>query len=261
MRHGAGLIRAVLGIGIANLLAYRADLVLSGVQIALRLVVQIVTIAIIFNHTSVLNGWTAGQMVVLLGVHATLEGWLELLVLPSLYDLVDAVREGSFDFVLIKPIDAQLLTIIQRFNPAGLSTLASGLLVVVVGVTTVGTSASAVGWFILTLVFSAVILSSFVMLLCTTCFWFVNVTNFIDVFAMSFSEAGKWPLAIYPRWLKWGLTVVLPVGFAVTVPSQAITARADGETIAFAFALVIATVVASRLLWRRAIRSYTSASS
>ena len=42
------------------------------------------------------------------------------IVEPNLGEVVDAVRSGSFDFLLLKPIDAQVLASIRRVAPARL---------------------------------------------------------------------------------------------------------------------------------------------
>jgi ABC-2 type transport system permease protein len=76
----------------------------------------------------------------------------------------------------------------------------------------------------------------------------------------SMYEAGRWPVGIYPRWLRLTLTFVVPVAFAVTVPSQAIVGRLDGATLAGAIALAVALLAASRWFWRRGLRQYSGAS-
>jgi ABC-2 type transport system permease protein len=38
-------------------------------------------------------------------------------------------------------------------------------------------------------------------------------------------RAGKYPIAMYPGWLRIGLTFLVPLAFAVTVPAEAITSR------------------------------------
>ena len=40
-------------------------------------------------------------------------------------------------------------------------------------------------------------------------------------------EAGRWPIGIYPPWLRAILTFVVPVGFAITVPAEGLVGRLD----------------------------------
>jgi ABC-2 type transport system permease protein len=73
-------------------------------------------------------------------------------------------------------------------------------------------------------------------------------------------EAGRWPVGIYPGWLRFMLTFLVPVAFAVTVPAEALTARLTLETLAGAVALASVLLIVSRVFWRYGVRNYTGAS-
>jgi len=57
-----------------------------------------------------------------------------------------------------------------------------------------------------------------------------------------------------------GLTFLVPVAFAVTVPAEALTGRLTSWTLPGALALTVFLLVISRLIWMRGLRSYTGAS-
>ena len=73
-------------------------------------------------------------------------------------------------------------------------------------------------------------------------------------------RAGQYPVGIYPPWLRYGLTFVVPLAFAVTVPAEAVTGRLSGAAAIVAVATTAALVVFSRWLWRRGLRRYAGAS-
>ena len=52
-------------------------------------------------------------MAYFMGVRAVLEG----IVSPSLVDLVERIRNGAFDYVLLKPVDAQAMVSASRYEP------------------------------------------------------------------------------------------------------------------------------------------------
>ena len=68
------------------------------------------------------------------------------------------------------------------------------------------------------------IVYSFWLILATTAFWFVRIENILVIF-QSVYEAGRWPVGIYPAWLRFALTFLVPVAFAITVPAQALAGR------------------------------------
>ncbi|MCZ6871464.1 MAG: ABC-2 family transporter protein, partial [Gammaproteobacteria bacterium] len=65
------------------------------------------------------------------------------------------------------------------------------------------------------------IVYSFWLILASLSFWFIRIENILMIFWRMYT-AGRWPVGLYPSWLKWLLTAVVPVSFAVTVPAQAV---------------------------------------
>ncbi len=103
------------------------------------------------------------------------------------------------------------------------------------------------------------IVYSFWLILATLSFWFVRVENILVIF-QSVYEAGRWPVSLYPAWLRFGLTFLVPVAFAVTVPAEALTGRLTWQTAWLAVGLAAALLVVSRLFWKIGLRNYSGAS-
>jgi len=72
--------------------------------------------------------------------------------------------------------------------------------------------------------------------------------------------AGRWPVSLYPAWLRFGLTFLVPVAFAVTVPAEALTGRLTWQTGLLAVGLAAALLVVSRVFWKVGLRNYSGAS-
>jgi ABC-2 type transport system permease protein len=73
-------------------------------------------------------------------------------------------------------------------------------------------------------------------------------------------EAGRWPVSLYPGWLRYGLTFVIPIAFATTIPVEALTSRLNWQTLAGAIALSIALFIVSRIFWKIGLKRYSGAS-
>ncbi len=67
-------------------------------------------------------------------------------------------------------------------------------------------------------------------------------------------------MGIYPRWLRTGLTFLVPVAFAVTVPAEALTSRLTPLTLLGTLGLTLLFVVLARVVWRLGLRNYSGAS-
>jgi ABC-2 type transport system permease protein len=113
--------------------------------------------------------------------------------------------------------------------------------------------------FLAMLLTGAVIIYSFFLILATLAFWLVRVENILTVF-QSMYEAGRWPVTLYPAWLRYGLTFIIPVAFATTVPVEALTNRLNWVTLLVAFILAVGLFIASRVFWKMGLKHYSGTS-
>jgi ABC-2 type transport system permease protein len=113
--------------------------------------------------------------------------------------------------------------------------------------------------FVVALICGFVLVYALLLALSTLAFWFVRVDNLMAIY-WAFLDAGRFPVDVYPGWLRITLSSAVPIGVAVTVPAQAISGRLDLIGLAL---LVAGALVAFRLsswFWRVGLRSYTGAS-
>jgi ABC-2 type transport system permease protein len=73
-------------------------------------------------------------------------------------------------------------------------------------------------------------------------------------------EAGRWPITLYPPWLRFTLSFIVPVAFVTTVPVEALTGRLSPQTLVLAGLMAVVLLVISRLVWMRGLRQYSGAS-
>ena len=99
----------------------------------------------------------------------------------------------------------------------------------------------------------------FWLILTAISFWIVRVDEIVELFAGVY-QAGRWPVSIYPDWLRIGLTFLVPIAFAVTVPAEAFTQRLSAGTLGLAVLVALGLLVVTRVLWRLGIRRYSGAS-
>lgn len=255
------LILIHLRIAILNELQYRTNLGLQLFQSAVALATSLVSIAFVFSKTDHLAGWSASQLLAVVGVYFLVGGLTQLFILPSLGRFMEDVRLGALDFALIKPVDSQLLITTRQVEAWKVIDVLIGIGVIGVALVQMGTSLDPVRAlvFVIVLVAGVVVVSSFVMILATCAFWFVRVQNILVIFQAMY-EAGRWPISIYPPWLQGALTFLVPVGFAITVPAEALVGRLDWRLLAGAVALAVVLPVFARWFWTTGLRAYSGAS-
>ena len=255
------LIRVFFRVNIAGELAYRINFLFSFFESVMGLGFTLVGLAIIFSYTDSLNGWRPDEILALVGVYSLIGGVIRVAILPGMEQLTQSVRDGTFDFTLTKPEDAQLIVSISRIGVWKIVDVFLGLVILIIALVRLGSSIGGLQSveFLGMLLTGSVIVYSFFLILATLAFWLVRVENVLTIF-LSVYHAGRWPLSLYPGWLRYGLIFIIPVAFATTIPVEALTSRLNWVTLLAAFAAAIVLFAISRAFWKFGLKHYSGAS-
>lgn len=240
---------------------YRADFYTRIVASLLGLLTTVGALSIAYNYTPTIKGWTFAQALVLLAVYYLMDGLIEMFIAPNMRNVMGQVRDGTLDFVLLKPVSAQFMASFRTVNIWRIVNVLVGLGLSVYTIDRLSLSvgaAQAVS-FALTLAAGAGVVYSFWLCLVTLTFWFVKIDNIEQLVWQAF-ESGRYPIEIYPPWLRGTLTYVIPVAFIITVPAQALAGRVGAGYVGVAMCVSLATVLLSSAFWRFGLRHYTGAS-
>ncbi|MCU0497768.1 MAG: ABC-2 family transporter protein [Anaerolineae bacterium] len=248
-------------VSILNELQYRVNFFVQVLQSFLSLVVALGGLVIVFDHTESLNGWTSAELLAVVGVYFIVGGLIGSLIQPSMQMLMEDIRQGTLDFAILKPVDTQLLVSVRQIQLWRLMDVGIGIVLLVIGLTQAGAEITVLELlaFVVMLIAGGIIVYSFWLILATIAFWFIRIDNILQVF-QSMYEAGRWPVRIYPPWLQFMLTFLVPVAFAVTVPVEALTGRLTPLSFLGAIALTVLMFTVGRVFWTIGIRAYSGAS-
>ncbi len=218
-------------------------------------------LALVFYHTDTLAGWQPMELLVVMGVYTLIGGLIRSVIQPNMWRIMDGVHEGTLDYTLTKPQDSQVLVSMANFELWKLVDVVIGLAVLGYAVVRlgarVGLAEAAV--FALVLLCGGLMVYSLWLAIATTSFWVVRIWSIFDFFENMY-QAGRWPVGIYPPWLRLILTFLVPVAFAVTAPAEALTARLTTQTLLLALAVAAFALIASRMFWKFGLRHYSGAS-
>lgn len=248
-------------LGALNELQYRANFFVAAFQSALSVGVAIVVLKLVYSHTAELNGWAEAELLCVLGIQILMGGVIHVAIQPNMQRFVEEVRDGKLDHALTKPEDAQLLVSVRDVRIWRTVDIASGAVVLAVGASRLETEVGlgdALSFAGLLLV-GAVLIYCFWLILATGAFWIVNMWFLADLFEGVY-QMGRWPITIYPGWLRYSLTYLVPIGFAITVPAEAVTSRLSWTTPVVAIVFAVALFAFTRWFWRLGLRRYSGAS-
>jgi ABC-2 type transport system permease protein len=176
--------------------------------------------------------------------------------------VVDHIRKGTLDFVLLKPADAQFLVSTTKFEPWRIVDVFAGLAIMGVAFHRMGRAptAGAVLLAAAVLASAVVILYSLWILVVSAAFFVVKVDNLSFLF-LSLYDAARWPADVFPWMLRAVFTFVIPLAVLTTIPAQALLGRIGPLQVLATAAGAAVFALLARMVWLRSIGRYTSASS
>ena len=250
-----------LRIGVMNELQYRVNFALQLLQSLLAVATGLVVLWLVYSYTAALNGWSESELLALLGIQILMGGLIRALVQPNMLRLMDEVRDGKLDYALTKPVDAQVLVSVRQVEVWQAVDIISGAVVLVVALTRLGGNLGPANLvaFALSLALGAVMIYCFWLVITTVSFWVVRMDHVNELWEGVF-QTGRFPVGIYPGWLRFSVTFLVPIAFAVTVPAEAVTSRLDWQTFVLAAVFAIVFFAFTRWFWRFGLRNYTGAS-
>lgn len=259
--HGLRLAYNHLRIGVMNEFQYRANLYIQLLQTFIALGTGLIGLNLVFSQTTDLGGWGRAELLAVMGVFTITGGIIRAAIQPNMERLMEEIRDGTLDYALTKPADAQLFVSVREYRLWQNTDVLVGLVVLGVALSQLGWQIdlwSALGFFS-ALLMGAVMVYSFWLIITSSAFWFVRVNEIANLFEGLYA-AGRWPVDIYPNWLRYGLTFLVPVAFAVTVPASALTGRLTLQAWLGALALTVFFFITARIIWRIGLKNYSGAS-
>lgn len=244
--------------------AYRANFFIHLLYSLLNLGTGVLGVYVLFNQVESVRGWDFESTLGVLGVYLTVGALRGLFIGPGLEALAGLDGEiwsGKFDFTVLRPVNIQFLVSLYKWRLFAFFDLLLGLGVLAVAGIWLGYTLSA--WqlltFLLALFAGVLILYAILLAFAGLVFWSPE-TLFTWMFNGIFQMA-RYPVGMYPGWLRLILTWIVPVGMITTVPADAFRGTLTLPTLLGSLGLALLLVVGASLLFRVGLRRYASASS
>jgi len=225
---------------------------------------QLVFIEVIFSYVNTIGDWTKWEVVLLVGTHQVITQIFQAFFYSNLANLPELVRTGRLDFLLLQPLDSQFAVSTKQF---GLDNVVNAL--VGVGFITMALvrlhltpTFGQFALFTVALGFGVAIHYSIFLALATTSFWIVKAQGLIYGYYSVFN-LGRYPDVIFRGLFKFVFSWIIPVIVVSNIPARLLVRAADAPWLLMGqlAAATLLVLVATRLLWKTAVRRYSSASS
>ena len=251
-----------LRISAAAGMAYRGDFLLEGVMALAWMAMTLLPLFVLYQGRATVAGWDAPSAMIVIGYFMAVRAVLEGVVSPSFVDLVERIRSGAFDYVLLKPVDAQAIVSASRFEPWKIFDLLGAIALITYAFVKLGHAPAPqdVGLGLVLFVAGVLAMYSLWIVCAAASFWVVRLDNLTYLLGAIFDVA-RWPVHVFRGLWRFVFTFVIPVAVMTTFPAMALLGRLDARTALGTIGGALGLLLLSRIVWRFAIRNYTSASS
>jgi ABC-2 type transport system permease protein len=256
------LIRTFLKVNLQIALAYRTDTLVNILINLMWLGVELLGLKIIFSNTETLAGWGPGELIALLGVFRLVNMMMASLIWPATEKFNASVRDGTLDYTLIQPVNSLFLVSFSRIILWRVWDLALALVLITAGIRISGHSASLLSLmsFLVLLVSGTLVIYSLWVVLIALTFWFVKFDNNVTIL-QALLDSGRYPVTVYPPWLRIIVTYLVPIALATTVPLQGLRGDLGNLQLLVFLGVGVASFLLALRIWKAGVKQYSGASS
>jgi ABC-2 type transport system permease protein len=260
MRPYGQILVAQLRTSLLESAQYRADFVIDGIIEVVWTATALVPLFVVYRGRASIAGWTFAEALVVVGFFTLLQAVLEGAINPSLLAVVEHIRKGTLDFVLLKPADAQFLVSTARFSPWRAINVVTASIIFVTAFRRIGRSPEVADAALAAVAFVAsitVLYSLWILAICAA-FYVVKIDNVAFLFGAVF-DAARWPSSVFRGVVSFLLTFIIPLSLMTTVPARALLGGVGARAVLGALGGAALFAAVARVAWVRSLARYTSA--
>jgi ABC-2 type transport system permease protein len=238
--------------------AYRVDFAVGMIATLLMQVAALCFLWVVQSWAPALGGWSSAHVLFLFGVTAMALALSEVLF-NGIWQLPSYVVLGQLDRLLVYPVRGLLFLLIARPELHSIGNFVSGA--VMVGFAFESSAPPTLAYLLLPVwvVSASLVYTSVLVLLGALSFTVTGPAIGQYFFALHLLNATRYPVHVYPAWLKAILLWVLPVGAATYLPG--LWLHGSGSLLVAAVVpplIAVAATLLASAAWSIAIRRYQS---
>ncbi|MGE4158814.1 MAG: ABC transporter permease [Planctomycetota bacterium] len=261
--HYLRVYRQFLGNSVAMDMSFRVNFMLIFLVEVIWLLVLVAGNEVIFSHTATFGPWSKQEYLMFAILVALNDQVFVSFFAPNFWGLSETLREGTMDFILLKPLNAMFIVFsrIQRVSSMVAASLSLVWLVMVAH--DMETPWDFSRWVSLGVLFVLGMCLRLGIEIIVGSFMFITIEGeAVNVFRLNLQLFAKNPDFIYGTGARFLLTRIVPLCLVTTAPIQWITSGEPWWTSAFWLGgLCLPVWLVAILAWRTGLSRYESASS
>ena len=227
MKRIFNVYRICVATAMARALTYRLNFVLSmTITLCFNLLLPLTTI-LIYNSGASFPGWNFYEVLLIQSIFTLSLGFALVLFSNVLWSTMQHIREGSFEVVLLRPVDPLFYLIATNFDTGSIGLLIGGGVMFGISIAHTGfVSLLGIAQFLLLFIGGFAVMTGFQMVMAATSFKWVGNGRLPEILD-SILSFGKYPISIFPRAIKMLTSYIIPVAMIGFFPASALLGCLD----------------------------------
>ncbi|AIQ17212.1 hypothetical protein H70357_11500 [Paenibacillus sp. FSL H7-0357] len=255
MKRYLDIYRQCMYSALQSAVAYRMNFIISSlITLVGNILFPLVTLLIYRAGTS-FPGWSLFEVLLIQSVFTMSSGLSSLIFGGVLWTTMSHVREGSFEVILMKPLNPLFFIIATTFSTESVGLFLGGVSLFIFSAMHVG-AIPVLFWLQFAGMFIAgtAVLAGLSLMMAAMSFKWVGNSR-ISELADSVLHIGKYPLPIFPKAVQALATMIIPVGMVGFFPASALLGRVHASDFAAVLPCFL-FLAAGVWIYRHMIRLY-----
>ena len=225
-------------------------------------VVNILFFQVIYLHTSMLAGWTQDQMILFIAGYLLTDAINMTVFSNNVWWLPQFINRGDLDYYLIRPVSPLFFLSLREFAANSFVNLlvAIGFFAYAVSQYQAPFEWYQLVFYVGLLITGVIIQFGIQLLFILPTFWTQNLRGLLD-FYYAIGFAGERPDRIYKGFARILFTYIIPFSLIASFPARLFMDPFDSGILFHFFGVAIILWTITLTIWKKGLRSYSSASS
>jgi ABC-2 type transport system permease protein len=227
MKRAFNIYKTCVTAAISRALSYRLNFILSMfITLCFNLLFPLTAI-LIYNSGASFPGWNFYEVLLIQSIFPLSLGFACVLFSNVLWATMQHIRAGSFEVVLLRPVNPLFFLIASNFDTGSFGLLIGGGVMFGIAVTRTGViSPAAIVQFLLLFASGFAVMAGFQLIIAAVSFKWIGNTRLPEILD-SIITFGKYPVTIFPRALRAIMSFIVPVSMIGFYPASALLGRLD----------------------------------
>ncbi|MBI2029673.1 ABC-2 family transporter protein [Candidatus Gottesmanbacteria bacterium] len=225
-----------------------------------RFIFFLLFLVFILRSTNSLGGYSEYEVVFFYLTFSLIDSVTQLLF-REVYRFRSLIVEGSFDYILLKPINSLFRSLTGGADLLDLFMLIPIIILLVFSATKTGMFTPFNTILFLVFIFNSLILTTAFHILVLAIGILTTSVDHTVLIYRDVVSTGRLPIDVYREPVRGFLTFILPVAIVMTVPAKAFLGKLPIELVIVSFIFAAVIFIGSLKLWRYSLTKYSSASS